>query len=81
MAVDVPLPHLDRLFDYLVPEQLAEQAVPGCRVRVRFAGGLTGGYLLERADASEHGKLAFLERVVSTEAVLTGNRRTCPRRG
>ena len=83
VAVDVPLPHLDRLFDYLVPEQLAEQAVPGCRVRVRFAGRLTGGYLLERAEASEHeGRLAFLERVLSPEPVLTaGNRRTCPRRG
>ena len=46
--------------------------MPGCRVRVRFAGRLTGGYLLERADASDHpGTLAFLERVVSPEPVLT----------
>lgn len=72
VAVDVPLPHLDRLFDYLVPAQLAESAVPGCRVRVRFSGRLTGGYLVERADGSEHqGKLAYLERVLSAEPVLT----------
>ena len=72
VAVDVSLPHLDRPFDYLVPERLAEEAVPGCRVRVRFAGRLTGGFLLQRAEASEHeGKLAFLERVVSPEPVLT----------
>jgi primosomal protein N' (replication factor Y) (superfamily II helicase) len=72
VAVDVSLPHLDRPFDYLVPEKLSAQAVPGCRVRVRFAGRLTDGYLLQRADASEHeGKLAFLERVVSPEPVLT----------
>ncbi len=72
VAVDVPLPHLDRLFDYLVPETLAEAAVPGCRVRVRFAGRLTGGYLVERAEATEHaGRLAFLERVLSPEPVLT----------
>jgi primosomal protein N' (replication factor Y) len=72
VAVDVPLPHLDRFFDYLVPEPLAESAVPGCRVRVRFSGRLTGGYLVERAAASEHvGSLAFLERVVSPEPVLT----------
>jgi primosomal protein N' (replication factor Y) len=39
---------------------------------VRFAGRLTGGYLLERADTSDHqGSLAFLERVVSPEPVLT----------
>ena len=72
VAVDVSLPHLDRPFDYLVPERLDADAVPGCRVRVRFAGRLTGGYLLGRAQESEHqGRLAFLERVVSPEPVLT----------
>jgi primosomal protein N' (replication factor Y) len=72
VAVDVSLPHLDRPFDYLVPEQLDADAVAGCRVRVRFAGRLTGGYLLRRAEESEHqGGLAFLERVVSPEPVLT----------
>ena len=72
VAVDVSLPHLDRPFDYLVPERLSADAVPGCRVRVRFAGRLVGGYLLERAEASQHpGGLAFLERVVSPEPVLT----------
>lgn len=72
VAVDVPLPHLDRLFDYLVPVALAGSAVPGCRVRVRFSGRLTSGYLVERAEESEHqGRLAFLERVVSAEPVLT----------
>ncbi len=72
VAVDVPLAHLDRPFDYLVPERLAQAAVPGCRVRVRFAGQLAGGYLLERAAASDHpGSLAFVDRVVSPEPVLT----------
>jgi primosomal protein N' (replication factor Y) len=72
VAVDMSLPHLDRPFDYLVPERLAAAATAGCRVRVRFAGRLTGGYLLQRAEASEHhGGLAFLERVVSPEPVLT----------
>jgi primosomal protein N' (replication factor Y) (superfamily II helicase) len=71
VAVDVSLAHLDRPFDYLVPEPLSADAVPGCRVRVRFAGRLTGGYLLQRVEASEHqGGLAFLERVVSPEPVL-----------
>jgi len=72
IAVEVSLPHLDRPFDYLVPARMAETAVPGCRVRVRFAGRLTGGYLLERLARSEHeGKLGQLERVVSPEPVLT----------
>ena len=71
VAVDVSLAHLDRPFDYLVPQRLAALAVPGCRVRVRFAGQLAGGYLLARAAASDHpGRLAYLERVVSPEPVL-----------
>ncbi len=72
VAVEIPLPNLDRPFDYLVPAELAESAVPGCRVRVRFAGKLTGGFLLERTAASDHqGKLGYLERVVSAEPVLS----------
>ena len=48
VAVDISLAHLDRPFDYLVPARLDAEAVPGCRVRVRFAGQLVDGYLLER---------------------------------
>ncbi|GAA0741422.1 primosomal protein N' [Dactylosporangium roseum] len=70
VCVDTPLPHLDRPFDYLVPEAADVAARPGVRVRVRFAGQLVDGFLLERAAASEHaGRLAFLDRVVSPEVV------------
>ncbi|NUT45428.1 MAG: primosomal protein N', partial [Thermoactinospora sp.] len=72
VAVDNPLPHLDRTFDYLVPQTLDDVARPGVRVRVRFAGKLTDGYLLERAERSDHeGRLTPLERVISPEVVLT----------
>ena len=72
VAVDISLAHLDRPFDYLVPASLDEAAGPGCRVRVRFAGQLVDGYLLERTATSEHqGKLARIERVISPEPVLT----------
>jgi primosomal protein N' (replication factor Y) len=72
IAVDIPLAHLDRPFDYLVPERLSDQARPGVRVRVRFAGQLTDGFIIARAQASEHqGRLSYLDRVVSAEQVLT----------
>ncbi|MEV5706985.1 primosomal protein N' [Actinoallomurus sp. NPDC052274] len=72
VAVDVSLPHLDRPFDYLVPAKLDEKAVPGCRVRVRFAGQLVDGFLLDRVEESDHGgRLSFLDRVISPEPVLT----------
>jgi primosomal protein N' (replication factor Y) (superfamily II helicase) len=71
VAVDVPLAHLDRPFDYLVPEAMSQTAVPGCRVRVRFAGRQVDGFVLDRRAASEHsGTLTPLTRVVSAESVL-----------
>jgi primosomal protein N' (replication factor Y) len=72
VAVDVPLSHLDRLFDYLVPQAVARDAQPGVRVKVRFAGRMVNGVLLARLDRSAHdGKLGWLERVVSPEPVLS----------
>ena len=72
LMVDVPLPHLDRPFDYLVPDDLSDVVGAGSRVRVRFAGRLVDAYVLERVDTSEHeGRLAYLERAVGAEPVLT----------
>lgn len=72
VAVDVPLAHLDRLFDYAITGEQRADARPGARVRVRFAGKLRDGYILEVSDSSEvEGKLAGLERVTSPEVVLT----------
>ena len=72
VLVDVSLAHLDRPYDYLVPEPDSVAAQPGVRVRVRFAGRLVSGFVLERLAESEHqGRLGFLERVLSAEPVLT----------
>jgi primosomal protein N' (replication factor Y) (superfamily II helicase) len=71
VCVDVPLAHLDRPFDYLVPASDDAAARPGVRVRVRFARQLVGGFLLERVASSGHdGQLLYLDRVVSPEPVL-----------
>jgi primosomal protein N' (replication factor Y) (superfamily II helicase) len=70
--VDTPLAHLDRPFDYQVPAELDPTAVPGVRLRVRFAGRLVDGWLLERAERSDHpGRLGWLHRVISAEPVLS----------
>ena len=49
VLVDVPLAHLDRPFDYAVPAAMADAAVPGARVKVRFAGQDVDGFVVERA--------------------------------
>lgn len=72
VVVDVPLPHLDRLFDYVVPEPMSVAAVPGARVRVRFSGSLVDGWIVERVAATDHtGRMERLAKVVSPEPVLT----------
>ena len=71
VLVDVPLAHLDRPFDYTVPAAMADAAVPGARVKVRFAGQDVDGFVLARGTESDHaGRLAPLRRVVSAEPVL-----------
>jgi primosomal protein N' (replication factor Y) len=71
VVVDTGLPHLDRPFDYLVSGADDAACVPGCRVRVRFAGRLVDGFVLARAAQSAHtGTLAFLAKVLSAEPVL-----------
>ena len=38
VAIDSPLPHLDKFFDYLIPEKMLTEVSPGVRVRVKFHG-------------------------------------------
>lgn len=72
VAVDVPLAHLDRPFDYRVTHEQDASAVPGARVRVRFAGRLRDGFVLERVATSDTDRtLAPLHKVASSEPVLT----------
>jgi primosomal protein N' (replication factor Y) (superfamily II helicase) len=71
VLVDLPLAHLDRPFDYAVPAAMADAAVPGARVKVRFAGQDVDGYVVARGSESDHsGRLSPLRRVVSAEPVL-----------
>jgi primosomal protein N' (replication factor Y) len=85
VLVDKGVLHLDRYFDYAVPEELDADAQPGVRVRVRFGagrhrvregrregGGLIDGFLVERLAESDYsGPLAALAQVVSPERVLS----------
>ena len=72
VLIDHPVPHLARVFDYAVPEKFADTAQPGVRVRVKFAGRLRDGFLLERVEKSEHiGPLATIQRITSPVVVLT----------
>lgn len=71
VAVDLALAHLDRLFDYEIPEQLTDAAVPGARVKVPFSGQLRDGWLIEVTETTEVASLAKLHKVVSPEPIAT----------
>ncbi|MGL4174706.1 MAG: primosomal protein N' [Dermatophilaceae bacterium] len=73
VQVDTGLAHLDRPFEYAVPQSMADDAQPGVRVKVRFAGQDLDGFVLERRDDADHpGRLTPLRRVVSSEPVVSG---------
>ncbi|APT92468.1 primosome assembly protein PriA [Corynebacterium phocae] len=58
--------HLDRPFDYCVPERLHEQVRPGIRVRVRFNGTTQDALVIERREQSDFtGELLYITDVVS----------------
>ena len=55
VLIDSPLPQLDHLFDYAIPDELAPLAQPGVRVRVplRSANRVADGYLIDLIDPNE----------------------------
>ncbi|MCD1570142.1 primosomal protein N' [Agromyces mediolanus] len=74
VLVDSPLPQLDQLFDYRVPERLREVVRAGMRVRVplRTGGRIANAWLVELGDHSEFaGRLSELDDVVSEAPMLT----------
>lgn len=65
VVVDVNAAPLDHPFDFAVPLALDASVLPGCRVRVRFAGRLVDGFVVARRDESEHsGALTAISRVL-----------------
>lgn len=72
VLLDSPLPQLDRLFDYALPDEVGE--VPtGVRVRVplRTAGRVVDAYVVELGEEDDADRaLSSVESVVSTVPVL-----------
>ncbi|MET0672258.1 MAG: primosomal protein N' [Microbacterium pygmaeum] len=74
VLIDSPLPQLDRLFDYAIPDALADEVVPGIRVRVplRSAGRMLDAYVVETDDADAGDRpLSEIDAVSSPIRVLT----------
>lgn len=74
VLLDTPLPQLDHLFDYAVPEELREEIKAGQRVKVPFRSRQRDvlGYVVEIVEESEFGgSLATLSQIVTPVQLLT----------
>ncbi|MCU1445114.1 primosomal protein N' [Cryobacterium sp.] len=71
VLIDSPLPQLDHLFDYAIPDELAHLAQPGVRVRVplRSANRVADGYLVELLDPEQ---AAAAQAASGADATLPG---------
>ena len=64
---------VDKPFDYLIPEEMREQAVPGVRVSVPFSLGnrRSEGIILAVTEHSEFTQLKAIIKVLDPQPVLT----------
>ncbi|GAA1148601.1 primosomal protein N' [Nesterenkonia lutea] len=71
VLLESAVPHLDRPFDYVVPIDLAEKVVPGCRVKLRFSGREMTGYVLRRKqEPATTSRLSLITKLVTALPVL-----------
>lgn len=83
VLLDSPVPQLDRLFDYAIPAELIDDAMPGVRVRVplRSAGRLIDAYVVDLDTEDDDARtLAEIDTVVSRAQVLPERLCTLARR-
>lgn len=76
VLIDSPLPQLDHLFDYRIPDALVGRIQPGMRVRVplRVARRIADALVVRTSATSEvPGELTPIEELVSPIPVLTAD--------
>ncbi len=71
VLLESAVPHLDRPFDYVVPIDLADKIVPGCRVKLRFSGREMTGYVIRRKqEPATTSRLSLITKLVTALPVL-----------
>ena len=74
VVVSSGLAHLDRPFDYLIPDDLVGRIQVGARVRVKLAGRLCDGVVMVVDHEQEPGvKLSPVVKLISEQVVSTPN--------
>lgn len=74
VLVDTGLLHIDQEFDFLVPQELAEIAVPGVLVKVPFNRKRVLGVIISRHPESEfRGELRFISEAIRPFPLIGAN--------
>ena len=76
VAIESPLPQLDRLFDYSIPDSLMPKIAVGQLVSIPFGRNTKPieGYVVELADEIEfQGEIAEISSIVSETKILPSN--------
>ncbi|PXW92578.1 replication restart DNA helicase PriA [Streptohalobacillus salinus] len=71
VVVDVPAQETNKIYDYLIPDQLLDGLVPGMRVVVPFGPRTIMGYVLAIHNHSERDNLKELANVLDVQPILT----------
>jgi len=74
IAVSAAIYSIDKPYDYLIPEELEKNAVPGMRALVPFGGGnrKSEGVILSLASESDQEELKSVISLLDEEPVLSG---------
>ena len=75
VAVSAAAFHIDKLYDYVVPQAMRDAAAPGMRVSVPFSKGNrhVEGIIMELTDSSDYLKLKSIDALLDAAPVLTEN--------
>ena len=71
VLVDHQIPHLDKIYEYTVPQDFSSATQIGALVEIEFGHSLTQGIILSRSTESENaGKLKQIRKILSQEPYI-----------
>ena len=71
VAVEKTSIGFDKLYTYLVPDEMKDDAAEGCRVKVSFGHGLRQGVIIEKTTVEDTKGLKRISELIDREPVLS----------
>ena len=71
VAVEKTSIGFDKLYTYIVPDEMKDDAAEGCRVKVSFGHGLRQGVIIEKTTVEDTKGLKRISELIDREPVLS----------